>query len=155
MHMKPFFLLLSFVLLTSLKAQNTTQKDFENVIENMFNDIFNKQEIGQLPKYFTSDIQLLEDGILYDYTQLNQMVTEIKQQFDAERKNNHLLTRENQFEFYKSYIKDEIAWITYKNSALFKMDGIEIAQIKWLESAVFVKTTEGWKIQLLTSSIIK
>lgn len=153
--MKAFLLILGLVLTVNSKAQLTTQKDFENIIENMFNDVFNKQESQKIPDYFTSDIQILEDGVLYDFSQLNQMVSEIKQQFEAERKNNHILTRENQFEFYKSNIKDEIAWITYKNSALFKMDGIEIAQINWLESAVFVKTTDGWKIQLLTSSIIK
>lgn len=153
--MKTFLLILSLVLTINSKAQTTTQKDFETIIENMFNDVFSNQELEKIPQYFTSDVQLLEDGILYDFEGLTKMVTEIKQQFDAEKKKNKPLNRQNQFEFKKSYIQENFGWISYENSATFKLNGIEIAKIKWLESAIFIKENGKWKIQLLTSSIIK
>jgi hypothetical protein len=64
------------------------------------------------------------------------------------------IQRINKFEFITIEQKDNIAWVSYNNSADFRL-GEKQQTKKWLESAVLVRTKGRWKIQMLHSTKIK
>ena len=42
-----------------------------------------------------------------------------------------------------------MAWIAYKNHAVFTVDSKIIRKAYWLESATAILTENGWKLQML------
>jgi hypothetical protein len=69
------------------------------------------------------------------------------------RKNSNV-KRINAFEFIQTEQSGNVAWVSYHNSARF-ISGEREQVVRWLESAVLVKTKGKWKIQLLHSTKVK
>lgn len=63
--------------------------------------------------------------------------------------------RINSFNFLEIKIEGKMAWVAYRNKAEFKSGNKVIRELNWLESATAIKTKNGWKLQLLHSTLSK
>ena len=61
--------------------------------------------------------------------------------------------RFNSFDFIEIKIEGKMAWVAYHNKAEFKSGEEVVRELNWLESATAILTEEGWKLQLLHSTI--
>ena len=138
-----------------LSAQTKEEQELENLIISFFNDIFTELETEKIPQYLTPDFVLFEDGEIWDYNKSLEMAGQLKEQFNSEENKKHIFRRINSFQFLKTEMDGNTAWIYYENFADFTMDGTSISKMHWLESAVCTKTAEGWKIRFLHSSPVK
>ena len=148
-HLVIILLLFSTLALT----QTQEEKKVQTTIETMFQNVFSDLDSSKTSLYFTDDFVLFEDGEISNGNAIEQMVLNLKKQFnDQENKD---FKRTNTFDFLKTTVNGNSAWIYYKNSAVFTLNGIEIAHIDWLESAYLRKENTEWKIQFLHSTVAK
>lgn len=139
------FLLLSFLFLTlSIQAQSSDEQQLKALIQNSFDDIFSEAMLESLDKYYTEDFLLLEVGEVWDMDRIKKELAS----YDLRG-----TERINEFEFIEVKIKGESAWIAYHNNATFNKDGEVIGERNWLESATAIKTKNGWKLDMLHSTL--
>lgn len=90
----------------------------------------------------TADFLLLEVGEVWN---MDTLVHKIAPSKNSGRK------RVNSFQFIKTDQKNDVAWVSYFNTAEISM-GERKQDIRWLESAVLIRQGKSWKIQLLHST---
>jgi hypothetical protein len=138
-----FFITLIVIWSTEASAQKDKTK-IEGTIVGFFNGL-SLVNADTLRFYSTSDFQLLEDGQVWNLdTLLNKVMP---------RKNSKV-QRVNKFEFIRTEQSGNMAWVSYHNSAEFKL-GDKQQVVQWMESAVLVKNRGSWKIQMLHSTKLK
>lgn len=152
--MKKFFLTWLICFSIPMLAQNNEQV-IQTTLEQMFQEVFSNLDKSKVDKYFTPDVMLFENMEIMNYDSILEFIENTKNNFESDENKNHVFKRINQFEFLKTQVKDDHAWISYKNKATFTMDGTQIAELNWLGSANLIRTPEGWKIQFLHSTLIK
>lgn len=140
---------------TLLFAQTADEKEIHRNIESMFQIIFSDLDETKIPNYFTSDVQIYENGEIYNFDSIQTFIINQKNMFNSEENKNNQFNRLNKLEFLSTKIKGNQAFVGFYNSATFTMNEMEIAKMKWLESAILLKTNEGWKIEFLHSTEIK
>ncbi|MEE4198232.1 MAG: nuclear transport factor 2 family protein [Bacteroidales bacterium] len=118
-----------------------TQK-VQDILQNYFNAVADRNW-EELKAVSTNDMILLENGLEWNNDSLIQSIEKYWQGFDLRFT----------LDFVSTHIDRNSAWIYYRNSATGVKDTIQ-AEIKWLESACFVKQNEEWKIKLLHSTLI-
>ncbi len=57
------------------------------------------------------------------------------------------------FDFIEIRIEGKMAWVAYHNKAKFKKGDEVVREMNWIESASAILTDEGWKLQLLHSTL--
>ncbi|WP_373055539.1 DUF4440 domain-containing protein [Zunongwangia sp. H14] len=132
-------------------AQNSVEEDkkqIKNLIVNSFDDILSKMNSEKLAKYYTNDFLLLENGEIWD-------IDDIKDYISNARKQGPLPERINSFDFIEIKIVGKMAWAAYHNNAVFKIDNETRNEMNWLESATAIRTPDGWKLQMLHSTILQ
>ena len=138
-------ILISLIVISS--AELRAQKE-KNTIEASIAGFFNGLSLTNsdtLKYYSTSDFQLLEDGQVWN---LDTLISKL-----MPRKNSNI-QRINRFEFIKIEKNKNTAWVSYNNSAEFRL-GEKQQTIRWLESAVLIRDRGRWKIQMLHSTKLK
>ena len=144
MYMKFIF----FVLLTILISNGLLAQEHNNKIEATVIGFFNGLSLlnaDTLKYYSTADFQLLEDGQIWNMdTLINKIMP----------RRNSKIERLNHFEFIRTVRSRNMAWVSYNNSAEFRL-GEKQQTMKWMESAVLIKDKGNWKIQLLHSTKLK
>ena len=153
--MKNLILCLFLLSGSFLLAQTNHEKEFQETIENFFQEVFSELDSTRLEKYVTKDFVLFEDGEIYNNDSVKIMIKNLIHQFSSEENKGKKLERINSFEFLGADSDQNSGRIYYRNFAEFKMDGTKIAQLHWLESANFIRTDEGWKIAFLHSTLVK
>ena len=144
--MKIFFLSLFLAIPTLVFSQSESEeKQIQNLIQNMFDGLFSEFESSRIQEFMTEDFLLLEDGEIWD----NQI---IKNYLDEQKAKGNLPLRVNKFEFIETKITGNQAWVAYKNWATISQNGKVIREAYWLESANAVKTSSGWKLEMLHST---
>ncbi|PTX41926.1 uncharacterized protein DUF4440 [Christiangramia gaetbulicola] len=142
--MKKILLLPLLFFTIHLSAQNPSdEQQLKDLIQNSFDDIFSEMNIDKLDTYFTSDFLLLEVGEVWDMERIKSELSS----YDLQGRK-----RKNEFEFIEVKIKDNTAWIAYHNTATFIKDGEVVGERQWLESAIAVRTKNGWKLDMLHST---
>ena len=139
------------LLTTSAIAQNSEKATEDQIIElitNSYQAIFSDMELQALDTYCTNDFLLLETGEVWD---MEKMRNYLKQAGEE----NSQVRRINYFDFIEIKIEGKIAWVAYNNKAEFKQGGEVVREMNWLESATAILTDEGWKLQLLHSTLAK
>lgn len=148
-------IILGFLTITSTHAQ-ADKCEHQNDAKNTFRPV---QELFAAVSAFdhdkmravaTDDFQLLEVGEDWSMEDFTNAVKEGP------------FVRRNYFHVIKSNVNGDVAWISYWNKATIlntdtKPDSNK-GKVKveaWLESAVMVKTKDGWKVQLLHSTYIE
>jgi hypothetical protein len=139
--MKKSFL---FVLLVICSASVMAQKDRQAVqaaVVGFFNGM-SLIDADTLRHYSTADFELLEDGEVWNIDTLIKAI--------MPRKGSNI-KRVNSFSFITTRVHKNMAWVSYHNTADFTLAEKQ-RQVRWLESAVLVKSKGRWRIQLLHST---
>jgi hypothetical protein len=121
----------------------TDEQQLHALIEESFDVIFSEYQTSRMSEFYTPDFLLLEQGEIWD-----RAIIEAKL---AGGKNKPKI-RTNQFEFIKTEIEGNRAWIAYHNWAFFAKEGEPVREVYWLESATAIKTAQGWKLDMLHST---
>lgn len=109
--MKRFILLL--ILLYSFqfsKAQSNAEIKNVNQIIAQFFDGFSTLDINTVKKYSTPDFLLLEDAVVWN-------IDTIANRFERTKSSGASFKRMNSFEFIRTEIKGNTAWVAYQNTA--------------------------------------
>lgn len=139
--MKSVLLLVScFFFTTPLLAQKDKAVIEATIVK--FFDGLTEVDSNKLNATTTKDFLLLEVGEVWNMDTLVHKLTVSK---NSNRK------RVNIFEFIKTEQKEDVAWISYFNTAELIM-GDRKQNIHWLESAVLIRQGKEWKIKLLHST---
>ncbi len=133
---------------TAQNSEKTDEEQIRDLIINSFQEIFSDMDPQALDTYCTGDFLLLETGEVWD---MEKMRNYIKQA--GER--NSQVKRINSFNFIEIKIEGKMAWVAYYNKAEFKSGDEVLREMNWLESATAILTDEGWKLQLLHSTVAK
>lgn len=154
---------LSFITIISLscnnKVKDTAQpstnvdeagiaKIAQNLIIGSFDDIWSDLDSEKIPQYHTDDFILLENGEVWNNDSIVNYQTKTKLRRNRPQ-------RINRFEFLETKVTGNTVWMAYQNYAAFSQDQKVVGRAHWLESAVAVKTKEGWRLEMLHSTYVK
>lgn len=145
---KYYFIILLMSCSSLVTAQSTASKEEEIVkqlIKDVFQDVWSDFDSEKIKKYHTDDFLLLEDGMVWN----NDSIMSYQQK---QLKANKRVIRKNDFSFVRTEKLDNAVWVAYQNYATWTSDGKTVGNAHWLESAVAIKTKEGWKLQMLHST---
>ncbi len=152
--MKKIYLIFILSLIFQIKAlaQNSTKpndaQEIQQLIQDSFDSLFSGYRAELLDSFYTPDFLLLEQGEVWD-------MDFIKTYLEDRSKNPNPVTRTNRFEFIKTEVFGERAWVAYHNWATFTKEGTAPREVYWLESASAVRTSEGWRLELLHSTRVE
>ncbi|MDT0677098.1 DUF4440 domain-containing protein [Autumnicola musiva] len=124
------------------------EEQIKDLIISSFDDIFSDMDTEKLEKYYSDDFLLLENGEVWDMDIITSYMNRAKAQGAQPE-------RINSFDFIEIKIWDKMAWVAYRNKAIFKKDDKVVNEMNWLESATAVFTENGWKLQMLHSTLIQ
>ncbi|HSP11579.1 MAG TPA: nuclear transport factor 2 family protein, partial [Salegentibacter sp.] len=113
-----------------------------------FQKIFSDMDAQALDTYCTQDFLLLETGEVWDMKKMRNYL----EQAGAHKTK---VKRIHSFDFIDIKIEGKIAWVAYYNKAEFKTGDEIVNEMNWLESATAILTEEGWKLQLLHSTLAR
>ncbi|WP_338812653.1 DUF4440 domain-containing protein [Bernardetia sp. Wsw4-3y2] len=133
----------------SLQAQNVKPEEKQSIkqlIQSAFDDVWGELDSTKIEKYHTDDFLLLEHGEIWTNDTIKSCY--IAKARTAEK----LPKRTNSFEFIRFVKSKNSIWFAYQNYATLSIDGKKIMDLQWLESAVAIKTKQGWKLQMLHST---
>ncbi len=143
-----FQLLIMFIGITVMSQNSEMKKEdqIKELITNSFQKIFSDLDPQSLDTYCTQDFLLLETGEVWD-------MDKMRNYLDRASKQEKNVIRFNSFDFIEIKIEGKMAWVAYHNKAEFKSGEEVVRELNWLESATAILTEEGWKLQLLHSTI--
>jgi len=153
--MKSIILLSCFIFCPSLFGQSAPEAEFQKIVRNSFQEIWSDLVENKIPDYYTNDFMMFEGGEIYNLDSVRNYIQNSIAMFSSEENKKHQFKRINRFEFLRSGFEGNIGWIAFHNYAEFKMDGQVISKMDWLESATFIKTENGWKMNFLHSTPFK
>jgi hypothetical protein len=149
--MKRIFYVLALLLTTASTAAQSSEKDNKELVKQLiiesFDELFSNPNPEKLGDYYTEDFLLLENGEVWDNEIIVSHMDNARGQEQPERINS--------FDFVEIKIQDKTAWVAYYNNARFLVDGKPVGQMNWLESAIAVLTEDGWRLQLLHSTLLE
>lgn len=120
----------------------------KQVIIDSFEDVLTNLELDKINDYYTEDFLLLENGEVWNNDS-------IRHYLSRALANDSKPIRTNKFEFIDVKIDGNSAWVAYQNYATFTLDDEVVTQIHWLESATAIKTVQGWRLEMLHSTVVK
>lgn len=136
-------------------SQSANEAEFKRIVENSFQEIWSNMDESKISKYYTEDFLLLEDGEIWNKDSVKIAIKDIKSRFESPENKAHKFERINKFEYIKSYSDSNSGWIAYHNYADILMNGNSIAKIHWIETAIFIKEKNGWRMNALHSTPFK
>jgi len=104
--------------------------------------------VDLLNKFYTPDFLLLEQGEVWDMDFINSYLKDRSQSSNS-------VTRTNRFEFIKTEVFGDRALVAYHNWATFTKEGTITREVYWLESATAIRTSDGWRLELLHSTRVE
>lgn len=143
-----FQLLIMFMGITVMSQNSELKKEdqIKELISNSFQKIFSDLDPQALDTYCTQDFLLLETGEVWDMDKMRKYLDRASEQESK-------VIRFNSFDFIEIKVEGKMAWVAYYNKAEFKSGEEVVRELNWLESATAILTEEGWKLQLLHSTI--
>lgn len=149
--MKKIHFLILFVFISNIVlAQNnnfTEEELVKKVIIGSFDEIWSKLSPENIVHYYTTDFLLLENGEVWNNDT-------IRKYLNTARKDEVISKRVNNFDFIEVVVAGNFSWVAYHNYATFTIKNQIVRKAHWLESAVAIKTKNGWKLQMLHSTRI-
>jgi hypothetical protein len=148
-----YFLILSFCISATFAcAQNNSatrgnigeHTHVQQVITRLFDGI-STLNMKIISDCMAKDFTVLEDGRMWNLDSIEVQINQMK---------GIKFTRDNRFNFIKTEVKGNTAWVAYHNTADMIINDMKVV-INWLESAVLIREGKAWKIQLLHSTEIK
>jgi len=151
--MKNLFLLLialSLCACQSREAQSSTITPEEtqiakDLIQGVFDDVWGGVDSTKIAKYHTDDFIILENGEVWDNDRIKQF---IRRQLG----NTNRPKRTNRMDFISIDKYGESIQMAYNNYATFSQADTIAGKGQWLESALAIKTEQGWKLKMMHST---
>lgn len=116
----------------------------ENVIQNLFDEVWSGYDENAITKYQTNDFLLLEHGELWNNDTIANWCKK------AQTRNSGY-ERINNFKRIDARRNGDKLWLAYHNYGTFKKDTI-VYERAWLESVVAIKKDSIWKLELMHST---
>lgn len=132
-------------------GQNPVETDkslLKELIKNSFDEIWSELNSSNIDKYYAKDFLLLENGKVWNNDS-------VKSYLDNAILKKPIPERVNSIEFIEIKIFKGVAWIAYRNEAIFSVENKIIRKAQWLESATAILTENGWKLEMLHSTRTK
>lgn len=152
MNRRAFILFfISLIISFSVFSQSTNSRDakeVEKLIKNSFDEIFSGYQAEKLTDFYTEDFLLLEQGEIWDMKIIRDYLAKAKS-------NPNPPIRTNRFEFIRTIVEGNRAWVAYHNYATISRDGQILREIYWLESATAIRTAKGWRLDMLHSTRVE
>ena len=149
--MKNNLLTLFFLLALSASAfaqsfdKQVDERAVQELIQRSFDSLFSAHREDQVEEFYTSDFLLLEQGEVWTLETVKNYLAKAKSRTNP-------VVRVNRFEFIKTEVFGNRAWIAYHNWASLSTKGQAPRELYWLESATAIKTHSGWRLDLLHST---
>jgi len=144
------FILFSLICQFSFAQMGAMQDEeiAKRLVIGAFEEIWSNLDSTMIKHYHTDDFLLLENGVLWNNDSIRDY-----QKKTLER--TIKWKRENKFDFVRVKKSANSIWLAYHNYATWTIDSNIIRKVHWLESAVAIKTRDGWKLQMLHSTRIQ
>lgn len=110
-----------------------------------FFDALEAMDFSALDSAVTRDFELVEDTLVLD---LEGFVAFLEPFAEAGARITY------SFSDFNTEVRGPVAWTRYRNDAVLVMNGRE-TELEWLESAVLLRTPEGWKVDRLQSAPVE
>ncbi len=139
---------LLFIISSLSFAQSQKKADvlsLKKLVEDSFEDILTEFRSEKIADYYTEDFILIENGEIWNNDSVRNYLEKARLRTPKSK-------RVNKFEFFNIEIKEDIAWVSYYNTATFTTENSPPRILKWMETVIAVKTEEGWRIKLLHNS---
>ena len=151
--MRLFFLFISLFILScsNLKMDKTSTITEEekaiakNLIQGAFDDLWAGVDSTKILNYHTDDFILLEHGEVWDNNR-------IKEYMRGQLENDGRANRVNSFDFFLIEKYGHSIQLAYNNKAEFYRNDSLAYEGTWLESALAIKTSDGWKLKMMHST---
>jgi hypothetical protein len=124
------------------QAETQIAKD---LIQGAFDKLWGGVDTTKLSNFHTDDFIILEHGEIWDNDRIKQYMIEQSERVDRPK-------RLNSMEFISVDKYGESMQIAYHNYAKFMKNDSLVGQAKWLESALAVKTQNGWRLKMMHST---
>lgn len=124
------------------------KSQIKELIIKSFDEIWSDLNSENIDKYYTKDFLLLENGVVWN-------IDSITNYLDNAILKKTIPIRVNSIEFIEIKIFKGMAWIAYRNQAVFSIENKIITKSHWLESATAILTESGWKLEILHSTVTK
>ncbi len=132
-------------------AQSSIETDKSHIKEliiKSFDEIWSELNSKYIEKYYTKDFLLLENGEVWNNDSISNYL-------DNAVLKKPIPNRVNSIEFIEIKVFKGMAWIAYRNQAIFSIENKIIRKASWLESATAILTENGWKLEMLHSTVTK
>ena len=126
----------------------TDESRIKELIIGSFDEIWSKLNSNNIDKYYTEDFLLLESGEVWNNDSISNYL-------DNAVLKKPIANRVNSIEFIEVKVLKGMAWVAYKNQAIFSLENKIIIKAHWLESATAILTENGWKLEMLHSTRTK
>lgn len=150
--MKRLYNIIFLICLTTISfgqsSIETDKSQIKELIIKSFDEIWSKLNARNIDKYYTKDFLLLEDGVVWN----NDSITNY---LDNAISKKPIPIRVNSIEIIEIKVSEEMAWIAYRNHAVFSIENKIYGEAHWLESATAILTENGWKLEMLHSTVTK
>jgi sarcosine oxidase delta subunit len=124
------------------------QAAVQQLIQDIFDNIWSGTDTSYVSEYHTNDFVLLEHGEVWtnDTIRNYQLRKAANMQPDAP-------ARKNSFSFFRMEQNGDEIWTAYHNYGHWVNAAQDtVSAYEWLESAVAVRTDEGWKLRMMHST---
>lgn len=126
----------------------TKKSRIKELIIKSFDEIWSELNSKKIDKYYTKDFLLLENGKVWNNDSISNYLG------NAVLKK-PIPIRVNSIDIIEIKVLKKTAWIAYRNNATFSIKNKIVRKAHWLESANVILTENGWKLQMLHSTVIK
>ena len=126
----------------------TDESRIKELIIKSFDEVWSKLNSNNIDKYYTEDFLLLESGQVWNNDSISNYL-------DNAVLKKPIPNRVNSIEFIEVKVLKGMAWVAYKNLAIFSLENKIIIKANWLESATAILTEHGWKLEMLHSTRTK
>ena len=150
--MKKFNIIILVICFTTISfgqsVIKTEKTQIEELIIKSFDEIWSELNSKNIDKYYTRDFLLVENGELWNNDSISNYL-------DNAVLKKPIPNRVNSIEFIEVKVLKGMAWVAYKNQAIFWLENKIIRKAHWLESATAILTENGWKLEMLHSTKTK
>ena len=134
----------------TLADEISPEQAIQQLVIDAFDEVWSALDTSSLARLHTEDFLLLEHGEVWTNDsiinyQRNAMVGMKEQGYQ----------RTNRMEFLTTESSGDLAWTAYHNYGTWTVGKDTTGQAHWLESAVALKTAEGWKLKMLHSTRVQ
>lgn len=132
------------------KKLESDKTQIENLIIKSFDEVFSELNKEKISNFYTEDFILLEHGTIWNKDSIAINFDQMKAKI---AENKIVVKRVNKIDFIEVKISENSAWVAYHNHAVYENgEGKIYGEDNWLESAVAIRTKNGWRIQMLHST---